>query len=130
MTAPADRIRAANRELLERGRASAAGEYFAPGYVVHLTGGDRRGLRLVQSFVRGIRKAFSDISVEVEILASGRDRVAWQRTVRAQHSRAFQGFPASDRAIVWRDMFVSRFEDGKIAEEWAVSDLAERLLRG
>lgn len=38
------------------------------------------------------------------------------------------GFPATGRPIVWRDMLTTQFRDGLISEEWAVSDLAERLL--
>jgi predicted ester cyclase len=38
------------------------------------------------------------------------------------------GFPATGRRVVWRDMIVSRFVDGVIAEDWVVTDLAERLL--
>jgi hypothetical protein len=41
----------------------------------------------------------------------------------------FQGFPATARKIVWRDMIVSRFADGRFLEEQVVTDLAERLLR-
>jgi hypothetical protein len=29
--------------------------------------------------------------------------------------------------ITWREMIVTRYEEGKIAEEWGVSDLAEHL---
>jgi len=35
---------------------------------------------------------------------------------------------ASGHRIVWRDMVASRFRDGRIAEEWVITDLAERLL--
>ena len=125
---PTECVLAANGELLEQGNAAAAAEYFVPGYVVHLTGQDLRGLQFVQGFVEQVRKAFHDLRVEVEVLASAGDRLAWQRTLRATHKTAFRGFPATGRKIVWRDMIVSRFEDGKIAEEWAVSDLAEHLL--
>jgi hypothetical protein len=38
------------------------------------------------------------------------------------------GFPATGRPIVWRDMVTSRFQDGRIAEDWVLTDLAERLL--
>lgn len=59
----------------------------------------------------------------------GTGRVAWQRTLRGTHRDTFQGFPPTGREIVWRDMFTSRFHNGLIAEEWVVTDLAERLLR-
>jgi predicted ester cyclase len=76
------------------------------------------------------RRAFPDAEVEVEILAESKDRVAWQRTLRATHQGSFKGFPATGRPIVWRDMVVSRFRDGLIAEDWLIPDLAERLLLG
>ena len=66
--------------------------------------------------------------VEVEILVKTKDRVAWERTLRATHKGAFKGFPATGRPIVWRDMVISRFRNGLIAEDWVITDLAERLL--
>ena len=124
----ADCILAANEELLNKGNASAAAEFFAPTYVVHLTDQDVRGRRFVKGFVKELRRAFPDLRVEVNVLVSEGNRVAWQRTLRATHQADFKGFPASGRTILWRDMVVSRFEDGMIAEEWAISDLAEHLL--
>ena len=124
----ADCILAANEELLDKGNAGAAAEFFAPTYVVHLTDQDLRGPQVVKGFVNELRRAFPDLRVEVDVLVSEGNRVAWQRTHRATHQADFKGFPASGRTILWRDMVVTRFEDGMIAEEWAISDLAERLL--
>jgi hypothetical protein len=59
----------------------------------------------------------------------GEDRVAWQRTLRGIQQGDYKGFPATGRLIVWRDMVTSRFRDGLIAEDWVITDLAERLLR-
>ena len=75
-----------------------------------------------------LRRAFPDIGLEVVILVEGKDRVAWQRTLKGTHLGAYKGFPGSGRVIVWRDMVISQFRDGFIAEEWVVTDLAERLL--
>jgi predicted ester cyclase len=74
------------------------------------------------------RRAFPDVRVQVEILVESKNRVAWQRTLRATHTGDFRGFPATGRPIVWRDMVTSRFRDGLIAEDWLLTDLAERLL--
>jgi predicted ester cyclase len=68
------------------------------------------------------------MKVEVEILAESGDRVAWQRTIRATHRGAFRGFPPTGRKLVWREMMTSRFENGLIAEDWLITDLAERLV--
>lgn len=122
-------IRAANEAVLTRGQLDAADRFFTSDYVVHVTGRDvASGPDFVRQFVGMLRRAFSDLEVEVEILVESGDRVAWQRTIRGTHTGPFQGFPATHVRVVWRDMVTSRFLDGRIAEEWAVSDLAERLL--
>jgi predicted ester cyclase len=82
---------------------------------------------VVRRIVSAYRRAFRDVQVEVEIFMKSKDRVAWQRTLRAIHKGSFKGFPATGRPIVWRDMVTSRFQDGLIAEEWVITDLVERL---
>jgi predicted ester cyclase len=121
-------IEAANTALIADGNLDAAEEFFTPDYVAHLTERDLEGGGAVRGFVRMLHEAFSDIQVEVEILVEGENRIAWQRTVRGTHRGDFMGFPATGRQIVWRDMITTRFREGLIAEDWAVTDLAERLL--
>lgn len=125
---PAARIRAANAAILADRDADAVGEYFAPDFVAHLTEGAMNGHAAVRRYVGGLLRAFPDLAVEVEVLVEAGDRVAWQRTMRGTHRGEFRGFPPSGRSIVWRDMVISRLQDGLIAEDWAISDLAERLL--
>lgn len=125
----AGKILEANAKLLAEGDRDAIGEFFHEDYAWHGTEADFSGdLGPVHRFLGMVHEAFPDIEVEVEILVESGDRIAWVRTVRGKQTGAFMGFPASNRDVVWRDMVTSRFEDGKIAEEWAVSDLAERLL--
>jgi len=122
-------IRAANAALFVEGNLDAVSEYFTEDYRTHLTVGEQRGGRKnVRQYVELVRRAFPSLRVEVEVLVESGDRVAWQRTSRGIHEVAFLGFPASGKEIVWRDMIVSRMEGGLIAEEWLVTDLAERLL--
>lgn len=122
-------IRAANQRLIVEGDLEAVDSFFAADYVAHLT--DRAmtgGHKAIRGFVDGLRRAFPDVAVEVEILVEADDRIAWQRTLRATHLHAFRGFPATGQVMVWRDMVTSRIQDGLIAEDWSISDLAERLL--
>jgi predicted ester cyclase len=121
-------IEAANESLLVNGN-DAADRFFAPGYVAHGTGRDLTGgPDAVRRFVGMLHGAFSNLEVTVDILAETTDRVAWQRTLAGTQSGSYMGFPATGRRVVWRDMIVSRFVDGVIAEDWVVTDLAERLL--
>jgi steroid delta-isomerase-like uncharacterized protein len=125
----AARIEQANSTLLATGSVDAVGQFFTPDYVAHGTGAGMAGHGAIRRFVANYRRAFPDLRIEVEILVKANDRVAWQRTLRATHKGAFKGFPATGRRIVWRDMVVSRFRHGLIAEDWVITDLAERLLR-
>ncbi|MEM7233935.1 MAG: ester cyclase, partial [Planctomycetota bacterium] len=96
----------------------------------HLTTGDMTGGHdLLRRVVDAYRRAFSDISVDIEVLVEDGDRVAWQRTISAMHTGSFQGLPATNLKTTWRDMVTTRFDGDLIAEEWLVSDLAEQLLR-
>ncbi len=125
----ASRIQAANAALIGDGRLDAVGEFFTPDYVAHVTGQDMTGGHdAIRGILRMYRSAFPDLQFQVEILVEGKDRVAWQRTLRGTHEGDFIGFPASGKRIVWRDMVTSRFRDGMIVEDWVITDLAERLL--
>lgn len=122
-------IEAANAALLAERNKDAVGDYFTEDYVAHVTDKDMKGGHaFVRTFLGMIERGFPDLQVEVEILVEGEDRIAWQRTLRATHEGDYGGSPATGRKIVWRDMVTSRFEGGLIAEEWVLSDLAERLL--
>jgi steroid delta-isomerase-like uncharacterized protein len=125
----ASTIDAANSTLIGNGDLDAVSEFFTSDYVAHVTEGHITGGHdAIRRVLRMYRRAFRDIRVEVEVFLEKKDRVAWQRTLRATHTGAFKGFPATGRRIVWRDMVVSRFREGLIAEDWFITDLAERLL--
>lgn len=122
-------IEEANDSLFVDGNVDDVGDFFAKDYAVHITGRDLNGgHKGVRDVVGELRKSFPDITVDVEILVEGHDRVAWQRTLRGTHKSKFKGFPGSGLLIEWRDMVTSRFSDGRIVEEWVVTDLAEQLL--
>ncbi|MDQ2076392.1 ester cyclase [Marinimicrobium sp. ABcell2] len=119
----------ANNSLFVDGNVEDVDEFFAIDYAVHVTGRTiNGGHKIVRAVVGELRKSFPDLTVNVEILVEGQDRVAWQRTFRGTHKSKFKGFPPSDRAVEWRDMVTSRFVDGRITEEWVITDLAEQLL--
>src|SRR5262245_6950820 len=92
----ASKIKAANSALMANGNLDAVAEFFTPDYVTHLTDEDMTGGHDAIRRVLGMyRRAFADLKVEVEILVQGKDRIAWQRTVRATHKGNFKGFPAT-----------------------------------
>ena len=124
------RITEANAAILVHGNLDAIPEFFAPDYVAHVTEDDvTGGHSAIRGMVQRWRRAFPDLSAEIEILVEGPDRIAWQRTLRATHDGDYMGFPATGLKLAWRDMVTSRFQDGLIVEDWVITDLAEQLLR-
>jgi steroid delta-isomerase-like uncharacterized protein len=120
------RIRAANEALLNQGNLDRVPEFFADTYVGHGTDGDW-GREEITGFVAALRNAFPDLRVEIQVLVTEGDRVAWLRTHRGTQQGDFMNVPASGRSLVWQDIVVTRYEAGMIAEEWGVSDLGARL---
>ena len=122
-------IEEANAILISNGDLDAVGDFFASDYSVHITGhAIKGGHKIVRDVLGEILKSFPDIQVDVDIFMEEKERVAWQRTLRGTHECKFKSFPASGLQIVWRDMVISQFHNGLIAEEWVITDLAEQLL--
>ncbi len=122
-------IEAAHSALIVQGNLDAVGDFFATDYIAHVTGQDfLDGHDVVKKIVRAYRRAFSEIEVDIQFLVKAKNRIAWQRTLKATHTGAFKGFPATGRSIMWRDMITTEFRGGLIAEDWVVTDLAEKLL--
>ena len=125
----AAKIRSANQTLIGKRNLEAIAKYFAGNYVCHLTDGDVKGHRPIRAFLVMLERGFPDLTVKIEILQTGKDRISWQRTHRGTHKGDFMDFPATGKRVVWRDMYTTRFRRGLIVEEWTVSDLAEQLVR-
>lgn len=122
-------IKYANDELISNGNLSVIDEVFSPDYIVHSGGKDYQGHEFIIRFTNLLLAAVSDIQVvDVEILLQAGDIVAWQRTLTGKHIANMMGALPSGQILTWRDMVVSRFENGQIAEEWNVSELAGEML--
>lgn len=129
MTDVAQLIRDANQSLLNEGALDKIPDYFNEDYVAHLTGKDMSGgHKAITKTLEALRHSFPDLQVEVEILVESELRVAWQRTYTATHTESFKGFPGTGKQIQWRDMVTSEIRDGRISQEWVLTDLAEQLL--
>ncbi len=124
-----ERVRFANYEIVGKGNLGVVDEVFATDYVVHAGGKDYKGTEFVRRFIGQLRSAIPDLRVvEVEFLIQAGDTIAWQRTLSGTHKADMMGIPPTGQKVEWRDMLVTRFDGEKIAEEWAVSELAGQLM--
>ncbi len=124
-----EQIKCANDELIGKGNFGLVEEIFSADYVAHAGGKDFTGHEFIKRFIRQLRSAIPDIRVEkIEFHMNVGDMITWQRTLSGTHQADLMGIPAIGQKVEWRDMLVTRFDGGKIAEEWSVSELAGELL--
>lgn len=121
-----------SRALLERyvhdvwdeGDPEAVERFLAPGYRRHasptaapidLAGQVER--------LKGFRRAFPDITIEVEDIIAGEDRVAFRSTMRGTHQGDLLGIPPTGRSVTVPLLDVLRIEDGLFVEQWGGPDM-------
>lgn len=121
-------IRAANQALLNEGDLDQVSDFFSEAYVSHGPEGDARGHDAIRGFVSSLRDAFPDLDVDVQVLATEGDRVAWLRTHTGTHQGEVMGVEPSGERLTWQSVVVTRYEDGLIAEEWGANGLGNALL--
>jgi steroid delta-isomerase-like uncharacterized protein len=96
-----------------------------PGFVDHaMPPGTSPGPEPVLHHRRMARKAFPDMQVTIDRAVAEGDRVAVHATWRGTHVEAFAGIAASGVQVAFTGMVFWRFEDGRIAERWAIMDLS------
>ena len=119
----ADKV-TASRVLLEkmgRGDFSKLDEIYGPGFVAH-GGGKDYSLEEDNSSGRAIRAAVPDLQVMVDRLVGEGDMVAVHWRARGTNSVAAAGMPGKGAAMEVEGMTIFRFRDGRIIEEWSLTD--------
>ncbi len=122
-------IQFANDELVSQGNLNIVEETFAIDYVAHADGKEYKGIDFVKRYAKQLRKAIPDLEVvKIKFFIESSDTITWERTSCGTHLADMKGIPPSGKKVKWRDMVVTRFKEGKITEEWVVSELAGELL--
>ncbi|GGU97856.1 hypothetical protein GCM10010260_37340 [Streptomyces filipinensis] len=83
-----------------------------------------QALKQVWSVLLG---AFPDIHVTVEDVIAEGDKVVARNTVTGTHRGEFRGVPPTGRSVSYGEIFVLRFQDGRIAEIWGVVDVLTQM---
>jgi steroid delta-isomerase-like uncharacterized protein len=114
-----DVVRRIYEDLVNGQRLDLIDDYFSPYYVNHKTPGGREGTR--QLFVM-LFAAFPDVQVSIDSLCGEGDRVWVRITMRGTHRGTFMGMPATGKTFAATTLNEVRLEDGKVVEEWGVTD--------
>lgn len=100
-------------------------DIYTPGYVHHNDAfypGLEPGLDNFKRALRLRAGGVSDLAVRIDHLIGEGDKVMARFTLSGVHSGAFQGIAATGRRVTFACCDIYRFEDGRIAEGWAMMD--------
>lgn len=67
--------------------------------------------------------AYGTVELTVDDLPESGDRVAARFTFRGRHVAEFMGVPPSNASVSMEGITITRFEGGKVAEEWLSIDV-------
>jgi steroid delta-isomerase-like uncharacterized protein len=102
-------------------------EFYAD-YTMHCPGmPDVQGTEAFKGFVTMYRAAFPDIHFTIEDMVAEGDKVAWRATTRGTHRGDLMGIPPTGKPIEVSSIIVSRFDNGKWAEDWVLIDMLGML---
>jgi steroid delta-isomerase-like uncharacterized protein len=110
-------------EAWNRGNMAVANELLSPDYILHIPAREesvnREGYKQAISMYR---TALSDFHLAIEEMIAENDRVVVRWTISGKHKGPYMGIAPTDKLVVLTGMSIRRIADGKIAEEWVVSD--------
>jgi steroid delta-isomerase-like uncharacterized protein len=72
-------------------------------------------------------RAYPDLHVTVEDVIAEGDKVVCRNVVTGTHQGEYMGLPPTGRSVTYNEIFIFRFEGGRIAETWGVVDVLAQL---
>lgn len=75
--------------------------------------------------LKAFRSAFPDITLTVEDVVAGDDRVAFRSTIRGTHRGPFAGRDATEKQITVGLVDIVRIEGGRFVEQWGGPDMSD-----
>ena len=117
-------IRVVREEAMRKGKLDRLAGLYTDDYVYHGIPmlGDLRGPTAFKDLIAGFIDAVSGFQEAVEDQVAEGDKVVTRISGRGTHTGELMGAPPSGNQLKWTAIIISRFVDGKIAEEWAEFD--------
>jgi predicted ester cyclase len=102
----------------------AGAAYLAPDWAGHWVGfGEGRGVEGFKRLAGAYLRAFPDLAIAVEDALSAGDKVVRRISFTATHQGPFLGIAPTGRRVRGQGTVILRIRDGRIAEEWEMSNL-------
>lgn len=117
-----DTMRRFVAEVINQGNFDVADEILDPGYVYRSPDEELHGPEALKSFLAGYHTAFPDLRMAIDELVVADDTVVLFFTLTGTHEGPLMGIPPTGKDIRSCGVIRSRFENGRIVEEWEVLD--------
>jgi predicted ester cyclase len=85
------------------------------------------GSQALKEVFAKLHKAFPDLRVTVEDLIAEGDKVVGRNRVTGTHQGEYMGLQPTAKSIVYNEIFIFRFADGRIVETWGVVDVFAQM---
>jgi steroid delta-isomerase-like uncharacterized protein len=85
------------------------------------------GAQLVTEVFARLHRAYPDLHITIEDLIEEGDKVVSRNTVTGTHQGEHMGIPPTGKSVTYNEIFIARFEGGRIAETWGVVDVLAQM---
>jgi steroid delta-isomerase-like uncharacterized protein len=109
-------------EGFNRGNLAALDELFASDFVEHQDGFVPPNVEGVKRTIASLRAPFPDLHLTIEEVNASGDKTWARITARGTHLAPFMGRPPTGNSFAVTIVDICRFENGRIAEHWGVTD--------
>ena len=121
-------VRRGIEEFANHGNFAAIDELVDPAYVFHAPGLPAlHGRAGFTQMVMLQRTAFPDQHFTIEEMIGEGETVVTRFTARGTHRGELMGIPPTGKQVTFPGILISRITNGKIVEEWEVSDKLDML---
>jgi hypothetical protein len=85
------------------------------------------GAQALKEVFARLHRAFPDLHITVEDLIEEGDKVVGRNTVTGTHQGEYMGLPPTGKSVTYKEIFIIRFVNGRIAETWGVVDVFSQM---
>ena len=109
-------------EVMNQGNFDVVDEIVDPKYVYRSPDEELHGTEALKAFLAGYHAAFPDLRMAIDELVVADDKAVIFFTLTGTHEGQLMGIPPTGKEMRVHGVVRSRFEDGRIVEEWEVLD--------
>ena len=110
-------------EMFNQRNFAVIDELFASDYVYHgPQNQELKGAEGLKKFISHFLEAFPDLHLEINDLVAEGDKVASRVTMKGTHKGELHGIAPTGKEVTTTIILITRFADGKVAEDWESRD--------